>query len=1253
MAGNKDFIDIIREIRGSAAPGQPLTDGIWYELTVADKNGNPGVYGDILAKYGVVTESAGTFDQAVAILENLNVEITTLPAGSNATSALVNGVWQIGLPRGTDGTDGNDGNTPELTMTYDAGNIKYTVTVDGVVVTNTSLINLDALVDSKVSTNVGVQETLEAKQDVLDAVATAQGISDSLDANVVAKKQEIAAYTNVKINEIGTQAELEKTELDTHATAKVNEYNANALNKLNQYNDNHTNKLSVYNANNTLKLNQYNENHIERLSEINYAYADRIIEMIKTRNFMGIMDEYVAKTDTHMITFLDTTDANYIYYANGTLLVENVDYTVYNNTTIELTLKANPYDVIVQVNTQVLKDMLTVEGVLFDDRLGQPNGVASLNVSGKVPSEQLPSYVDDVIEVNTYADLPVVGESSKIYVVIVDETSNGDTTTYRWTGTVYAVVSNTLNVSDVKALYEANPDTNAYTDAEKSRIDINIDLTTTAQTLPTAVNEIDNRVSNIEDNTTLAEYGITDAYTKTEVQETLPAVGLDTTNTVAPTRPGQIKWNQNEGTADLVLNSGVTLQLGQENIRLVRNATLATIPNMTVCMFDGTLGNSGRIKVAPFTGLFNQSQHIYGIATQSINAGEDGYITIDGKVRNVNTTGATVGETWLDGDILYVKPNNAGHLTKVVPADDELKMPIASVIKAHVNGILEVRVVPFNENMIAKRANKWDTPITITLDGDVAGSVSVDGSTDVTIATTVQPNSVNLGTDTTGNYMVNVTAGSGISVSHTQGEGSTATITNSSPNVTTNITTTHTSTNVVVNSSDGTDGTINSATQTLAGVMSAADKTKLDGIEAGATGDQTASEILTLLKTVDGSGSGIDADLLDGQEGAYYLNASNINTGTISDSYLPDTITSDITGNAATTTKLATARTISLTGDVTGNVSFDGSANVSITATVVDDSHNHIISNVDGLQTVLDSKLGASANAISATKLQTARTIAGVSFDGTADISIPFMGISSKPTTVSGYGLTDVYTKTESNASLTLKVNSSEKGVANGIATLDANGKVILTQIPDSVLGQLEYIGTWNFTTFPTATQKGQYWIASVSGNGYEVGDWAVWNGTAFDKVDNTDAVATVAGRTGNVVLTKSDVGLSLVDNTADATKNVLSATKWTTSRTIALVGDVAGSVSVDGSTNVTITTTVQPNSVALGTDTTGNYVAGVTAGTGIAVDGTASEGWTPTISLANSGVTAGTYDNVTVDVKGIVTSATNNDSANISALVI
>jgi len=69
------------------------------------------------------------------------------------------------------------------------------------------------------------------------------------------------------------------------------------------------------------------------------------------------------------------------------------------------------------------------------------------------------------------------------------------------------------------------------------------------------------------------------------------------------------------------------------------------------------------------------------------------------------------------------------------------------------------------------------TDILVSLTGDVVGSGTITDLGDVTISTTIQPNSVALGTDTTGNYMSNVSAGNaGISISHTQGEGSTATI---------------------------------------------------------------------------------------------------------------------------------------------------------------------------------------------------------------------------------------------------------------------------------------------------------------------------------------------------------------------------------------------------------------------------------------------------------------------------------------------
>jgi len=85
-------------------------------------------------------------------------------------------------------------------------------------------------------------------------------------------------------------------------------------------------------------------------------------------------------------------------------------------------------------------------------------------------------------------------------------------------------------------------------------------------------------------------------------------------------------------------------------------------------------------------------------------------------------------------------------------------------------------------------------------------------------------------------------------------------------------------------------------------------------------------------------------------------------------------------------------------------------------------------------------------------------------------------------------------------------------------------------------------------------------------------------------------------------------------------------ASKWTNARTITLGGDASGSVSIDGSANVTLTVSVdgvQANSVALGTDTTGNYVATVAGSGAISVSGSGSEGAGVTVSVADSSTTA------------------------------
>ena len=81
----------------------------------------------------------------------------------------------------------------------------------------------------------------------------------------------------------------------------------------------------------------------------------------------------------------------------------------------------------------------------FINSKGAPNGLASLNESGIIPSAQLPSYVDDVIEVDTFSNIPGTGESGKIY--IVQDTN----LTYRWSGTDYVEISKSLALGETSS----------------------------------------------------------------------------------------------------------------------------------------------------------------------------------------------------------------------------------------------------------------------------------------------------------------------------------------------------------------------------------------------------------------------------------------------------------------------------------------------------------------------------------------------------------------------------------------------------------------------------------------------------------------------------------------------------------------------------------------------------------------------------------------------------------------------------------
>jgi Chaperone of endosialidase len=157
--------------------------------------------------------------------------------------------------------------------------------------------------------------------------------------------------------------------------------------------------------------------------------------------------------------------------------------------------------------------------------------------------------------------------------------------------------------------------------------------------------------------------------------------------------PRRMAWNTDEATADLSLLDGTVLQVGQELHYRARNTTASTIANGAVVWATGTTGNSGRINIG--LAVANNSQPgktVMGLLTHDTAAGADGYVTAFGKVRGVNTTGAAVGETWADGDILYLHPTIPGALTKVKPTvNGHSVVTVALVIHTHSNGTLFVR----------------------------------------------------------------------------------------------------------------------------------------------------------------------------------------------------------------------------------------------------------------------------------------------------------------------------------------------------------------------------------------------------------------------------------------------------------------------------------------------------------------------------------------------------------------------------------
>ncbi len=151
---------------------------------------------------------------------------------------------------------------------------------------------------------------------------------------------------------------------------------------------------------------------------------------------------------------------------------------------------------------------------------------------------------------------------------------------------------------------------------------------------------------------------------------------FDTTNTTPPAVEGRMAWNIDDGTMDLKLQNGVTLQIGQEFLAKVANYSGVLIPEGAAVRVDGAQGQRLKVTLAAATDDIYSATTL-GIVTHSggIPHGSSGYVTILGLVREIDTS------DFNDGDVLYLSAT-PGQWSNVKPTAPTHTVQIGYVVNA-------------------------------------------------------------------------------------------------------------------------------------------------------------------------------------------------------------------------------------------------------------------------------------------------------------------------------------------------------------------------------------------------------------------------------------------------------------------------------------------------------------------------------------------------------------------------------------------
>lgn len=197
------------------------------------------------------------------------------------------------------------------------------------------------------------------------------------------------------------------------------------------------------------------------------------------------------------------------------------------------------------------------------------------------------------------------------------------------------------------------------------------------------------------------------------------------------------------------------LHIGEETHYLVKNQSGVTINKGELVAFAGTLGASGRLLVRKADqSIISSSIYVMGVAANSMNNGDDGFVLAFGKIRGIQTNGANYTQSWADGDILYPHPTIPGAFSNLEPSQSKWKLIVAAVVKSDAsNGTLFVRLTPGNNvgeldnvddklsrpgDLLVKTVNNnWVNTKQLTGSYNATGSLNIrsDGGLPLTITT--------------------------------------------------------------------------------------------------------------------------------------------------------------------------------------------------------------------------------------------------------------------------------------------------------------------------------------------------------------------------------------------------------------------------------------------------------------------------------------------------------------------------------------